>query len=235
MSLKTMFAIWSVLAAVLSATWTCRDRHGGDGLRQVRVVESAVVLLAGNAVEVEAVVRTGEDIGRAALLGTRKLEASLSARGKFAFAVLQRRLEDEVFTGRELVVHFGRDVVREVRVRRNVAHDLLNRELHEAVGPVALLRFVEELRGVHRTEQDRRDLRIDVRDEGGGNADVLGGGEGGVLSNLALRDLGVVRDDATEASRWYGMTPTAYGELMPRLLRYSRFVSIVQSPFIGGR
>ena len=35
------------------------DRHGGDGLRQVRVVESAVVLLAGNAVEVEAVVRTG--------------------------------------------------------------------------------------------------------------------------------------------------------------------------------
>lgn len=196
------------------------DRHRRNRFRDVRIIEHAVNFHARNAVELELVFSSGNDLRGRVLLASREVDIRLGELRRFEIAVLNRRLITEVLANREVVVDISARAVREVVVRRDLTDHFFHAEGRVVLRKGANERLVKELRGIRDTEEHINDARVDVRVESRRRADVRLRGKRGILCELVAVD--VLEDDATVLSS-NGIKPTAYGASMPRALAFRKF------------
>ena len=185
------------------------DRHRRNRFRDVRIIEHAVDFHARNAVELELVFSSGNDLRGRVLLASREVDIGLGELRRFEIAVLNRRLITEVLANREVVVDISARAVREVVVRRDLTGHFFHAEGRVVLRKGANERLVKELRGIRDTEEHINDARVDVRVESPASC----------ASWSRLMFLRTMRPSFSSN----GIKPTAYGASMPRALAFRKF------------
>ena len=155
-------------------------RFGRRGQRsgQGRIVQPAVVLQPGPAVEVHEIVKAGQGVGTGQVLPRRPIDPRQTHPVQFAVTPFGEGLPERILPLRPLDVGIRPAVFVEVVVDRRLAGHFHHREHSRIQVPVALLRDAVDDLALHRRQQNLDQLRIDVGRQQCGDGRVRRGDQG---------------------------------------------------------